>query len=98
MQWCRHIPFRSHRGRCCLVLSDYSNAADRSPDMSDLEMEVGRKFMGYALRVAAGKNGKYVVAKKPLLNFKARLRQVTRRSGGYSMEQVVEKVRHSVLG
>ena len=54
--------------------------------------------MGYALRVAAGKNGKYVVAKKPLLNFKARLRQVTRRSGGYSMEQVVEKVRHSVLG
>jgi RNA-directed DNA polymerase len=38
------------------------------------------------------------VAYKALDNFKARIRQLTRRSGGRSMEQVVEKLRPYLLG
>jgi RNA-directed DNA polymerase len=49
----------------------------------------GRKFLGYALWVAKGKEVKCKVAEKPLQNFKARIRQLTRRSGGRSMAQVV---------
>jgi RNA-directed DNA polymerase len=58
----------------------------------------GRKFLGYALWVAKGKEVKCAVAKKPLQNFKARIRQLTRRSAGRSMEQTVEKLRPYVLG
>ena len=58
----------------------------------------GRKFLGYALWVAKGKEVKCAVAKKPLQNFKARVRQLTRRSGGRSMEQTVEKLRPYLLG
>jgi RNA-directed DNA polymerase len=58
----------------------------------------GRKFLGYALWVAKGKEVKCKVAEKPLQNFKARIRQLTRRSGGRSMEQVVEKLRPYLLG
>ena len=58
----------------------------------------GRKFLGYALWVAKGKEVKCKVAEKPLHNFKARIRQLTRRSGGRSMEQVVEKLRPYLLG
>ena len=58
----------------------------------------GRKFLGYALWVAKGKEVKCKVADKPLQNFKARIRQLTRRSGGRSMVQVVEKLRPYLLG
>ena len=58
----------------------------------------GRKFLGYALWVAKGREVKCKVADKPLQNFKARIRQLTRRSGGRSMEQVVEKLRPYLLG
>jgi len=58
----------------------------------------GRKFLGYALWVAKGKEVKCRVADKPLQNFKARIRQLTRRSGGRSMAQVVEKLRPYLLG
>jgi len=58
----------------------------------------GRKFLGYSLWVAAGKEVKCKVAKKPLQDFKARIRQLTSRSGGRSMEQVVEKLRPYLLG
>ena len=58
----------------------------------------GRKFLGYALWVARGKEVKCAVAKKVLDNFKARIRQLTRRSGGRSMGQVVDKLRPYVLG
>ncbi|MDD2713083.1 MAG: group II intron reverse transcriptase/maturase [Simplicispira sp.] len=59
---------------------------------------LGRKFLGYALWVAKGKEVKCAVAKTALNNFKARVRQLTRRSGGRSMAQVVEKLRPSLLG
>ena len=58
----------------------------------------GRKFLGYALWVAKGQEVKCKVAEKPLDNFKARIRQLTRRSGGRSMAQVVEKLRPYLLG
>jgi len=58
----------------------------------------GRKFLGYALWVAKGKEVKCKVADKPLQNFKARIRQLTRRSGGRSMAQVVDKLRPYLLG
>jgi RNA-directed DNA polymerase len=58
----------------------------------------GRKFLGYELWMAKGKEVKCAVAYKALDNFKARIRQLTRRSGGRSMEQVVEKLRPYMLG
>ena len=59
---------------------------------------VGRKFLGYALWVAKGREVKCKVAKKPLQDFKARVRQLTRRSGGRGMEQVVQRLRPYLLG
>jgi RNA-directed DNA polymerase len=53
----------------------------------------GRKFLGYELGVAKGREVKCAVAHKALDHFKARIRQLTRRSGGRSMAQVVEKPR-----
>ena len=58
----------------------------------------GRKFLGYELWMAKGKEVKCAVAYKALNNFKARIRQLTRRSGGRSMAQVVEKLRPYLLG
>ncbi len=58
----------------------------------------GRKFLGYALWVAKGKEVKCKVANKALDNFKARIRQLTRRSGGRSMSEVVEKLRPYLQG
>jgi RNA-directed DNA polymerase len=58
----------------------------------------GRKFLGYELWVAKGREVKCAVARKALDNFTARIRQFTRRSGGRSMEQVVEKLRSYLLG
>jgi RNA-directed DNA polymerase len=58
----------------------------------------GRKFLGYALWEAKGKEVKCAVARKALDNFKARIRQLTRRSGGRSMEQSVAKLRPYILG
>lgn len=59
---------------------------------------LGRKFLGYALWVAKGREVKCAVAYKALDNFKARIRQLTRRTGGRSMEQVVQKLRPYLLG
>lgn len=58
----------------------------------------GRKFLGYALWVAKGKEVKCKVADKPLQNFKVRIRQLTRRSIGRSMSEVVDKLRPYLLG
>ena len=59
---------------------------------------LGRKFLGYALWVGKGREVKCAVAKKALDSFKARIRALTRRSGGRSMEQVVAKLRPYLLG
>ena len=58
----------------------------------------GRKFLGYELWVAKGREVKCAVAGKALGNFKARIRQLTGRSGGCSMVQVVAGLRPYLLG
>jgi len=58
----------------------------------------GRKFLGYAFWVAPGGTIKRRVADKPMAAFKHRIRQLTRRSGGRSMTDVVERLRLYVLG
>ena len=57
----------------------------------------GRKFLGYSFWFA--KDGvKRKVAVKPLATFKQRVRQLTRRSGGRGMAQVIERLRPYLLG
>jgi RNA-directed DNA polymerase len=58
----------------------------------------GRKFLGYSLWVAPGRVVKRKVADKPLETFKQRVRQLTCRSGGRSMQQVVDGLRPYLLG
>ena len=58
----------------------------------------GRKFLGYSLWVARDRAVKRKVAAKPLETFKQRVRQLTRRSGGRSMQQVVDGLRPYLLG
>lgn len=58
----------------------------------------GRKFLGYELWVAKGREVKCAVAHKAVDDFKARIRQLTRRSGGRSMQQVVDRLRSYLLG
>ena len=58
---------------------------------------LGRKFLGYALWVAPGGEVKRKVASQALGKFKQRIRELTRRSGGRSIEQVIEGLRPYVL-
>ena len=53
----------------------------------------GRKFLGYSFWVAPGGVVKRKVAEKPLRTFKQRIRQLTCRSGGRSMQDVVDHLR-----
>ena len=57
----------------------------------------GRKFLGYSFWVA--KEGfKRRVADKPMATFKQRIRQLTRRSGGRSMTEVIDTLKPYLLG
>ena len=58
----------------------------------------GRKFLGYELWEAKEREVKCKVAHKALDNFKARIRQLTSRSSGRSMAQVVQGLRPYLLG
>ena len=58
----------------------------------------GRKFLGFSLWVAPQGEIKCKVAAKPMATYKQRIRQLTRRSGGRSMAEVVENLRPYVLG
>lgn len=58
----------------------------------------GRKFLGYSFWVAPGGKIKRRVANKPMATFKQRVRELTCRSGGRSLEQVVKQLRVYVLG
>jgi len=57
-----------------------------------------RKFLGYSFWVAPGGKIKRRVADKPMTAFKQRVRKLTRRSGGRSLDKVVEHLRDYVLG
>jgi RNA-directed DNA polymerase len=58
----------------------------------------GRKFLGYSLWLAWDGNVRRAVSAKALATFKQRVRQLTRRSGGRSMTELVEPLRRYVLG
>ena len=58
----------------------------------------GRKFLGYSLWAAPKGEIKRKVAAKPLATFKQRIRQLSRRSGGRSLQDVVNRLRPYVLG
>jgi group II intron reverse transcriptase/maturase len=58
----------------------------------------GRKFLGYELWLSRKTEVKRAVSYKALATFKQRIRQLTRRSGGWSISQVVDAVRRYVLG
>ena len=58
----------------------------------------GRKFLGYSLWETKGQEVKLRVANKPMQTFKQRIRQLTPRSGGRSMAEVVQRLRPYMLG
>jgi RNA-directed DNA polymerase len=58
----------------------------------------GRKFLGYALWMARKGEVKRTVAHKARETFKQQIRWKTRRSGGRSMSDVIEKLRPYILG
>lgn len=58
----------------------------------------GRKFLGYSLWVGPGKEVKLAVAAKALEAYKTRIRQLTRRACGRSLEEVAEQLRGFVPG
>ncbi len=57
----------------------------------------GRKFLGYSFWFAK-ERVKRKVAVKALLMFKQRVRQLTRRSGGRSVAEVIDKLKAYLLG
>ncbi len=57
-----------------------------------------RKFLGYSFWVAAGGKIKRRVADKAMATFKQRVRELTRRSCGHSLDKVVKQLRVYVLG
>lgn len=57
----------------------------------------GRKFLGYSFWFSAD-GVKRRVADKPMATFKQRIRQLTRRSGGRSMEEVIDRLKPYLLG
>lgn len=58
----------------------------------------GRKFLGYALWLNPKGEVKRVVSEKALATFKQRIREITCRSFGRSIETVIDKLRSYVLG
>ena len=58
----------------------------------------GRKFLGYCFRRWKGNTVKIAVAPKALATFKQRIRLITRRVGGRSMNQVAEELRQYLPG
>ena len=58
----------------------------------------GRKFLGYSLWAASGKEVKRAVSKQAMKTFKDRIRWKTRRSRGRSIEEVIRELRSYLLG
>lgn len=58
----------------------------------------GRKFLGYALWQAQDGAIRRMVAAKAMAAFRQRVRNLTRRQGGRSLQAVVNQLRHYLLG
>ena len=59
---------------------------------------VGRKLLGYTFWLAPGGVVRRAVARKALGEWQERVRQITRRNAGRSIEQVAEELRRYLLG
>jgi RNA-directed DNA polymerase len=59
---------------------------------------LGRKFLGYELYLTGKGQVKRAVSRKAQATFKQRVREFTRRSGGRSIAQVIDRLRSYVLG
>lgn len=57
-----------------------------------------RDYLSYEVCVGKGRELKYAVGNKALDNFMTRIRRLTRRREGRSMEQVVDRFRAHFLG
>lgn len=57
-----------------------------------------RKFLGYSFWVAEGRQVKLRVAPKSMESFKQRIRQITNRNGGRSLERVCEELGQYLRG
>lgn len=58
----------------------------------------GRKFLGFALWQARNSEVRRGVSEKALEAFRQRVRQLTRRNGGRSMEEVIGRLRSYLPG
>jgi RNA-directed DNA polymerase len=65
---------------------------------SAIDFATNRKLLGYSFWVAPGRVVKRRVAKKALIAMKERVRFITRRSGGRSIEQVARDLRSYLVG
>ena len=65
---------------------------------SSVSRAFGRKFLGYSLWAAPKGEVRRAVSKKALETFRQRIRELTRRSGGRSIAEVIDKLRAYVLG
>ena len=59
---------------------------------------LGRKFLGYDLWVGPGGAIKHAVSAKPMAALRRRVRQLTRRQCGRSMQEAVDRLRPYLLG
>lgn len=65
---------------------------------SAIDFATNRKLLGYSFWMAPGRVVKRRVAKKALITMKERVRLITRRSGGRSIEQVARDLRSYLVG
>ncbi len=65
---------------------------------SSVSRAFGRKFLGYELWLARKTEVKRAVSKKALETFRQRIRELTSRSGGRSIAEVIDKLRSYVIG
>lgn len=65
---------------------------------SAVNRALGHKFVGYELWMAPEGELKRLMSKKALETFLQRIKQLTRRAGGRSVEQVTEGMRYYVQG
>jgi group II intron reverse transcriptase/maturase len=65
---------------------------------SAVDLATNRKFLGYSFWIGSGRTVRFRVARKALESMKDRVRRITRRSGGRSVEQVVVDLRGYLVG
>lgn len=65
---------------------------------SAVDFATNRKLLGYSFWIGPGRVVKRRVAKKALITMKERVRDITKRSGGRSVEQVAAELRSYLVG